>query len=93
MTRIFFCSVLALGLVAMNFQAQESKKDEKKVERRSRKSRWCQRFRRRTPMSHLATPQLLPICWNPSPLRVRDPTGADTCATMWNEDISHDTIR
>src|SRR5215475_3779656 len=32
MTRIVFCSVLALGLVAMSFQAQEAKKDEKKKE-------------------------------------------------------------
>src|SRR5262245_28645351 len=30
MTRILVCSVLALGLVAMNFQAQETKKDGKK---------------------------------------------------------------
>jgi hypothetical protein len=30
MTRILLCSVLALGLVAMNFQAQETKKDQKK---------------------------------------------------------------
>ena len=31
MTRILFCSVLALGLVATNYQVQEPKKVEKKV--------------------------------------------------------------
>ncbi len=34
MTRILFCSVLALGLVVMNYQAQETKKVEKKVEKK-----------------------------------------------------------
>jgi acetyl esterase/lipase len=34
MKRIMFCSVLALGLVAMNCHAQEAKKDEKQVEKK-----------------------------------------------------------
>ena len=34
MTRIWFCSILVLGLVALKFQAQETKKDEKKVEKK-----------------------------------------------------------
>ena len=34
MMRILFCSVLALGLLAMNLHAQEPKKDEKKVEKK-----------------------------------------------------------
>jgi acetyl esterase/lipase len=37
MTRILFCSVLALGLVALNFQAQETKKVEKKDEKKAEK--------------------------------------------------------
>lgn len=37
MTRILFCSILTLGLVVMNCQAQETKKDEKKVARKTEK--------------------------------------------------------
>src|SRR5687768_13617282 len=37
MIRICFCSVLALGLVAMSFQAQETKKVEKKDEKKVEK--------------------------------------------------------
>jgi hypothetical protein len=37
MTRILFCSILALGLVAMSYQAQEAKKDEKKTEKKVEK--------------------------------------------------------
>src|SRR5262245_11998197 len=33
-TRMLPCSILALGLVAMNFQAQETKKDGKKLEKK-----------------------------------------------------------
>src|SRR5262245_8539445 len=34
MMRILFCSILALGLAAMNLPAQDAKKEEKKVEKK-----------------------------------------------------------